>query len=127
MIIKHRIHIFQEYLFDIVINLAFFLLIISILGFSQYSQKYLDYLDYYVRIYICLFLIWRFNPLRSTYEITSLDIKIAFNSGVFLLTTTALNQYLKRITDDAKKDILGIETDIDKEYNIISGQTKQII
>jgi hypothetical protein len=87
----------------------------------------LDYLDYYVRIYICLFLIWRFNPLRSTYEITSLDIKIAFNSGVFLLTTTALNQYLKRITDDAKKDILGIETDIDKEYNIIRGETKQII
>ena len=127
MIIKHRIHIFQEFLFDIIINVAFFLLIISILGFSQYSQKYLDYLDYYVRIYICLFLIWRFNPLRSTYEITSLDIKIAFNSGVFLLTTTALNQYLKRITDDAKKDILGIETDIDKEYNIIRGETKQII
>ena len=127
MIIKHKLHFFQEFLFDIIINVAFFLLIISILGFSQYSQKYLDYLDYYVRIYICLFLIWRFNPLRSTYEITSLDIKIAFNSGVFLLTTTALNQYLKRITDDAKKDILGIETDIDKEYNIISGQTKQII
>ena len=127
MIIKHKLHFFQEFLFDIIINVAFFLLIISILGFSQYSQKYLEYLDYYVRIYICLFLIWRFNPLRSTYEITSLDIKIAFNSGVFLLTTTALNQYLKRITDDAKKDILGIETDIDKEYNIISGQTKQII
>lgn len=127
MIIKHNLHFFQEFLFDIIINVAFFLLIISILGFSQYSQKYLDYLDYYVRIYICLFLIWRFNPLRSTYEITSLDIKIAFNSGVFLLTTTALNQYLKRITDDAKKDILGIETDIDKEYNIIRGETKQII
>ncbi len=127
MIIKHKLHFFQEFLFDIIINVAFFLLIISILGFSQYSQKYLDYLDYYVRIYICLFLIWRFNPLRSTYEITSLDIKIAFNSGVFLLTTTALNQYLKRITDDAKKDILGIETDIDKEYNIIRGETKQII
>ena len=83
MIIKHRIHIFQEYLFDIVINLAFFLLIISILGFSQYSQKYLSYLDYYIRIYICLFLIWRFNPLRSSYEFTSLDVKIAFNSDDF--------------------------------------------
>jgi hypothetical protein len=126
MIIKHKLHFFQEFLFDIIINVAFFLLIISILGFSQYSQKYLDHLDYYIRIYICLFLIWRFNPLRSTYEITSLDIKIAFNSGVFLLTTTALNQYLKRITDDAKKDILGIETDIDKEYNIITGETQQI-
>ena len=127
MIIKHKLHFFQEFLFDIIINVAFFLLIISILGFSQYSQKYLDYLDYYVRIYICLFLIWRFNPLRSTYEITSLDIKIAFNSGLFLLTTTALNQYLKRITDDAKKDLLGIEGDADKEYNIIKGDAEQMI
>lgn len=127
MIIKHKLHFFQEFLFDIIINVAFFLLIISILGFSQYSKKYLDYLDYYIRIYICLFLIWRFNPLRTTYEITSLDIKIAFNSGLFLLTTTALNQYLKRITDDAKKDLLGIEGDADKEYNIIKGDAEQMI
>ena len=127
MIIKHKLYIFQEFLFDIVINVAFFLLIISILGFSQSSQKYLDYLDYYIRIYICLFLIWRFNPLRSSYEITTLDIKIAFNSGVFLLTTTALNQYLQKFSDDAKKDLFGVGTDVDKEYNIIRSETEQII
>ena len=102
MIIKHRIHIFQEYLFDIVINLAFFLLIISILGFSQYSQKYLSYLDYYIRIYICLFLIWRFNPFRSSYEFTNLDRKIAFSAGLLILTTTALNQYLNDIKNIIK-------------------------
>ena len=127
MIIKHRLHIFQEYLFDIVINLAFFLLIISILGFSQYSQKYLSYLDYYIRIYICLFLIWRFNPLRSSYEFTSLDVKIAFNSGVFLLTTTALNQYLKTIAKNTTKDLLNIETYANKEYNIIKTETENAI
>ena len=127
MIIKHRIHIFQEYLFDIVINLAFFLLIISILGFSQYSQKYLSYLDYYIRIYICLFLIWRFNPLRSSYEFTILDVKIAFNSGVFLLTTTALNQYLKTIAKNTTKDLLNIETYANKEYNIIKTETENAI
>jgi hypothetical protein len=119
MIIKHRLHIFQEYLFDIVINLAFFLLLISILGFSQSAQKYLNYLDYYIRIYICLFLIWRFNPLRSSYEFTTLDAKIAFNGGIFLLTTTALNQYLKTIANTTTKDLLDIETDANKEYNIV--------
>ena len=111
MIIKHRLHIFQEYLFDIVINLAFFLLLISILGYSQYSQKYLNYLDYYIRIYICLFLIWRFYPLRSSYEFNTLDAKIAFNGGIFLLTTTALNQYLKTIAKNTTTDLLDIETD----------------
>jgi hypothetical protein len=94
MIIKHKLHFFQEFLFDIIINVAFFLLIISILGFSQYSQKYLDYLDYYIRIYICLFLIWRFNPLRNSIMFTDLDRKIVFSAGLFILTTTILNEYL---------------------------------
>ena len=127
MIIKHRLHIFQEFFFDIVINIAFLLLLISILGFSQYSQKYLNYLDYYIRIYICLFLIWRFNPLRSVYEFTTLDAKIAFNGGIFLLTTTALNQYLKTIANNTTKNLLNIDTVIDKEYNIIKTDTENII
>jgi hypothetical protein len=58
-------------------------------------------MDYYVKIYVCLFLIWRFNPLRSNIQFTELDRKIAFSAGVFILTTTALNQYL----DDVKKYI----------------------
>ena len=37
---------------------------------------------------------WRFNPLRTHYEFTDLDRKIAFSAGMFILTTTALNQYL---------------------------------
>ena len=37
---------------------------------------------------------WRFNPLRTHYEFTDLDRKIAFSAGAFILTTTALNQYL---------------------------------
>jgi len=61
------------------------------------APVYLSNLDYYVRIYICLFLIWRFNPLRTKYEFTDLDRKIAFSAGVFILTTTALNQYLETI------------------------------
>jgi len=37
---------------------------------------------------------WRFNPLRKYYEFTRLDSKIAFSAGAFILTTTALNEYL---------------------------------
>ena len=70
------------------------MLFISYIGISASAPKYLDSLDYYIRIYICLFLIWRFNPLRSHYEFTDLDRKIAFSAGVFVLTTTALNEYI---------------------------------
>ena len=37
---------------------------------------------------------WRFHPFRTNYEFTDLDRKIAFSAGLFILTTTALNEYL---------------------------------
>jgi hypothetical protein len=78
------------------------LLILSAFGLSETVPKFLQSLDYYVRIYICLFLIWRFNPLRSNYEFTDLDRKIAFTAGLFILTTTALNQYVEQLKSSVK-------------------------
>lgn len=85
----------QEKAFTIFIYVSYILIIISSLGLSQTAPKYLNVMDYYVRIYICLFLIWRFNPLRKIREFTVLDRKIAFSAGVFILTTTYLNEYLE--------------------------------
>ena len=77
-------------------------MILSAFGLSETVPKFLQSLDYYVRIYICLFLIWRFNPLRSNYEFTDLDRKIAFTAGLFILTTTALNQYVEQLKSSVK-------------------------
>lgn len=99
MYYKWQLHKFQEQFFDLVIYVSYILIILSSLGISEYAPKYLNNLDYYVRVYICLFLIWRFNPLRSHYEFTDLDRKIAFSAGAFILTTTALNQYLEIIKE----------------------------
>ena len=96
------LHKWQERLFDLFIYSSYLLIIISSLGLSNSAPKYLDYLDYYVRIYICVFLIWRFNPFRSNYEFTNLDRKIAFSAGLFILTTTALNEYIGAIEQFAK-------------------------
>jgi len=96
MLIKN-LHEFQTRIFDLFVIISWGLIIISGLGLSQLAPKVLHDLDYYVRIYICLFLIWRFNPLRTKYEFTDLDRKIAFSAGLFILTTTALNKYLEKI------------------------------
>ena len=122
-----KLDYYQERFFDGVIILIYILIVISFFGLFTKASIYLNDVNFYLRVYVCLFLIWRFNPLRSSYEITTLDIKIAFNSGVFLLTTTALNQYLQKFSDDAKKDLFGVGTDVDKEYNIIRSETEQII
>lgn len=99
------LHKYQERIFNLIIYVSYFLIIISALGISESAPKYLNNLDYYVRVYICLFLIWRFNPFRTHYEFTDLDRKIAFSAGVFILTTTALNQYLEDFKSTIKQFI----------------------
>lgn len=100
---KTQLHNLQELLFNIFIIVSYSLIILSTLGLSESSQKYLQTLDYYIRIYVCLFLIWRFNPFRSSYEFTNLDRKIAFSAGLLILTTSALNQYLNEIKNIIKQ------------------------
>ena len=97
MISKSNLHEAQSRFFNLFIYTSYALLFISALGISQTAPKYLDYMEYYVRIYICLFLMWRFNPLREKVEFTELDRKIAFSAGLFILTTTALNQYIEEL------------------------------
>lgn len=95
--IKTQLHYFQDKFFTGFIYISYILLILSALGLSSSAPSYLETLDYYIKIYICLFLIWRFNPLRGNYEFTDLDRKIAFSAGLFILTTSALNTYLNDI------------------------------
>jgi hypothetical protein len=101
MISKKKINDLQEFFFNIFIIISYILILISFLGLSNEANKYLDKIDYYVRIYICLFLLWRFNPFRKIDEFTNLDRKIAFSAGLFILTTSALKNYL----DDIKNKI----------------------
>lgn len=94
MISKSKLYEYQDFGFNIFIILSYVLIIISYLGISKSADYYLNNIDYYVRIYICLFLIWRFNPFRKLVKFTNLDRKIAFSAGLFILTTSFLNSYL---------------------------------
>jgi hypothetical protein len=98
-----KLNSIQERFFNIFIILSYVLIFISFFGLSDSAPKYLESVDYYVRIYICLFLIWRFNPFRKVYKFTDLDRKIAFSAGLFILTTTALNQYLIDLKNKVQK------------------------
>ena len=88
IISKKAIHGYQELFFDGFITLTYILIFLYTFGISAMAKKHLDIIDNYVRIYICLFLIYRFNPFRSKYDFTSLDRKIAFSAGLFIFTTT---------------------------------------
>ena len=102
IISKKKINDVQDFFFTIVIVITYILIIISSLGLSNSAPTFLSNMDYYVRIYICLFLIWRFNPITHNHHFTDLDRKIAFSAGIFILTTTVLNDYLNSFKDKVK-------------------------
>lgn len=87
---QKKIHEYQEFGFDIFISLTYVLLFLYFSGISNEAKTRLDKIDKYIRIYICLFLIYRFNPFREETHFTSLDRKIAFSAGLFIFTTTFL-------------------------------------
>jgi hypothetical protein len=91
--IKKQIYNFQYLAFNTFILSSYILIFLATLGLSSNAIQYLNVMDYYIRIYICLFLIYRFNPFRKI-EFNDLDRQIAFSSGLFLLTTSALNNYI---------------------------------
>ena len=99
----------QEALFDFYIYISYLLIILSVLGLSVLNPSYINDLNMYVRIYICLYLIWRFNPFRTKCGFTDLDRKIAYSAGIFILTTTFLNNYIvditNQITNFSKKSV----------------------
>lgn len=84
---------FQHKAFDYVSIFIYILYIVIAFGLSTSAPKYLDDLLFYTKMYISLFLIYRFNPFTLS-KFTPLDAKIAYNAGIFLLFTTALNSVL---------------------------------
>lgn len=99
----------QDLGFDFFIFITYLCYILFALGIFTKAPQYLSTLDYYIKIYISLFLLWRFRPFQ-TIQFTELDRKISFSAGIFLLTTSALNQILIKYLDNAKnvihKDII---------------------
>jgi len=102
MQINNKINYYQELFFDFFVIITYVLMFISFIGLSNIAPRMLTDLYYYIRIYICLFLIWRFNPFRKIDKFTNLDRKIVFSAGLFILTTTALNKYLIIIQHNIK-------------------------
>jgi hypothetical protein len=88
-----------------------------LLGVSVNAPSYLDNVDYYAKIYVSLFLLYRFNMFRKI-TFTDLDRKIVFSAGLFLFATTALNELLTQYLDPLKAKISSI---LPKSVN----QTKQ--
>ena len=90
---KSDLYNIQNSAFNIIIIISYILYFAVALGLSASAPQYLETLQYWVKLYISLFLIYRFNPFRSI-TFNELDRKVAFSAGVFLLSTTIFNHIL---------------------------------
>ena len=99
MISHHKLTEYQEKLFTFSIYATYFLIAAAYLGVSTSAPKYLNDLNFYVKIYVCIFLLLRFNPFRKIDTFTNLDRKIAFSAGVIIFTTTILDTYILQMKD----------------------------
>ena len=96
------LHSFQTQVFSFILYLTWILYFAIAFGLSANAPQYLNDMQYYVKIYVSLFLILRFNPLRRV-RFTGLDAKIAFSAGIFLITTTAIDTILMNYLKDIKQ------------------------
>jgi hypothetical protein len=87
---KKNIHHSQELFFNTFIIIMYSCYIAIAIGLLPSFPLYLNYLNGFVHIYICFFLLYRFNPFRRI-KFTELDRKIVFSSGLLLFTTFILN------------------------------------
>lgn len=82
----------QIYLLDTFFVVYTIVYMVVFLGISTTAVSvYLDKMTDFIKVYISLFLLWRFNIFRKV-QFTELDRKLVFNSALFLFATTAIDQ-----------------------------------
>jgi len=104
MVFNKYIHRLQNQAYDLVMYITWILYILIALGLSANAPQYLDYLHSFIKLYISLFLIYRFNPFRRV-KFTGLDAKISFSAGIFLLGATAIDELLTSYLTTVKEYI----------------------
>jgi hypothetical protein len=105
MIENDKIYNIQNRFFDIIIILSWILYLLIALRLSVKAPDFLDDLEYYIKIYVSLFLLYRFMPFRKI-KFTDLDRKIAFNAGIFLFSATTINSILLTYIKQIKSYVL---------------------
>ena len=97
---KHHEKIFKYGLYT-----SYFLYTLILLGLSATAPKYLSTLQSFLKVYVSLFLLWKFNPYRDE-NMTKFDKRVVFSCALFLLTTTTVTDvvlsYLRPVDNKAK-------------------------
>jgi hypothetical protein len=77
---------------------TYILITVTILGLGgEKSREHLSNLNYFMKIYVCVLILVRFNPLVDTH-FTKFDKRLVFTSALFLLSTTTIEEIIAYVT-----------------------------
>jgi len=76
--------------------------IIVLVGLVETEPVYLTSVEYYVKIYVSIFLIWRFNPYWHTRHFTEIDRRIVYSAALFVLTTSVIKDIIEKYRPQIK-------------------------
>lgn len=99
---------FQEKIFDwFAICTYIFYTTAFILGLSIINPSTFFMIDKIVKLYIGVFLVWRYSPYGKLTTLTTLDRKLAFHAGLFIVVTIAFRSILEFLVPqkDAKWEV----------------------
>lgn len=71
-------------------------------GLLYVNPEYIQLLSKLIRLFICVFLIIRFNPFRSHHKLREFDGELIFASAILLLTDLGITQF---VVDSVKKRV----------------------
>ena len=78
---------------------------VVLVGLVEAEPHYLTTIEYYVKVYVSIFLIWRFNPYYHTRQFTDTDRRIVFSAAIFIVTTSVLKHVIDRYRPQIKMAI----------------------
>lgn len=80
----------------------YILYVVVFLGLWSNAPSYLNDLNYYLKIFVGLILVYVYNPIYKM-RLDNIHKEISFSAGILLLTSTSLDAFQKRITNTYKK------------------------
>lgn len=93
---------FYEKTYFIILYTSYILYAITIFGIWDKAPEYYESLNYYLKIYVSIILIYFFNPFFKQ-EMNKFHRDVAFSAGIFLLTTTSITSFIKNIKTSEKQ------------------------
>lgn len=100
-ILSEKIYEINTIIFNLFVLIVWVLVILSFTKTYDMAPKYLEMISSYIRFYVCLFLLVKFNPFYTfgLSGFTELDKRIVYSSALIILTTdTDFLDRLKKYT-----------------------------